>query len=132
MGKRVNSEAKGAVASMILTNEQMVHEYFNRISKKDVKGLLQLFAEDAVVYEPFSKEEGLHGKSAIEHFLKVAVMANSGLARTIEFAEKSEEAITSSVRFERGGSITGRFRFLFVIEEISGQKKIKELKVRFN
>lgn len=132
MDRKGSSGSKGTVASVILTNEQMVTEYFNRISSKDVDGLLQLFADDAVVYEPFSKEDGLHGKSAIEYFLNVAVMANTGLTRSIKFVEKSEEAITALVRFERDGSIRGRFSFLFAIEEISGQKKIKELKIRFS
>lgn len=54
-----------AQASVILTNEQMVNEYFRLISKKDVHGLLDLFVEDSVVYEPFSKEDGLHGKSTV-------------------------------------------------------------------
>jgi hypothetical protein len=84
-----------------------------------------------VVYEPFSKEDGLHGKSAIEYFLKVAMMANTGLSRTIEFAEESEDAITAIVTFQRGDSVKGRFSFLFAIQELSGAKKIKELKIRF-
>jgi|SRR5436853_1678111 len=117
--------------SAVLANEQMVHEYFRLISKKDVYGLLDLFAEDSVVYEPFSKENGLHGKSTIQHFLKVAVMANAGLKRTITFGQKAVDAITALVTFERGDSVKGSFSFLFVIEEVSGRKKIKELKIRF-
>jgi len=118
-------------ASVILTNEQMVKEYFRLISKKDVYGLLDLFAEDSVVYEPFSKEKGLYGKSTIQHFLKVAVMANAGLKRTITFVQKAADAITALVTFERGDSVKGRFTFLFAIEEVSGRKMIKELKIRF-
>ena len=117
--------------SAVLSNEQLVNEYFRLISKKDVCGLLDLFAEDSVVFEPFSKENGLHGKSTIQHFLKVVVMANAGLKRTITFDQKAVDAITALVTFERGDSVKGRFSFLFVIEEVSGRKKIKELKIRF-
>jgi hypothetical protein len=120
-----------AQGSVILTNEQMVNEYFRLISNRDVQGLLDLFAEDSVVYEPFSKEDGLHGKSTIEYFLKVAVMASARLKRTIAFVEKAADAITALVTFERGDSVKGRFSFLFAIQEVSGAKKIKELKIRF-
>lgn len=119
-----------AQGSVILPNEQIVYEYFRLISNKDVPGLLDLFAEDSVVYEPFSKEDGLRGKPKIEHFLKVAVMANAGLKRTIGFVQKSADAITALVTFERGDSVKGRFSFLFATEEVSG-KKIKELVIRF-
>ncbi len=115
----------------LLSNEQMVDTYFQLISKKDVDGLLDLFAEDAVVYEPFSNaDDGLRGKSAIEPFLKVAVMANAGLRRTIEFADRSKNSITALVTFERGGTVHGKFAFKFVMDEIG--RKIKVLTITFN
>ncbi len=46
------------------TNEEIVYEYFRRIKKKDIDGVLDLFANDAIIYEPFSNiEGGLKGKS---------------------------------------------------------------------
>jgi hypothetical protein len=54
------------------------------MGSKDLEGMLELFDHDAIVYEPFSKEEGLYGISAIEPFLKVAMMANSELRRTVK------------------------------------------------
>ncbi|MGE5660840.1 MAG: nuclear transport factor 2 family protein [Ignavibacteriales bacterium] len=78
-------------------NEQMVYDYFHLISKGEAQGLLELFADDAAVYEPFSNvREGLQGKSAIEHFLKVAVMANAGMHRTIEFIDKKSSSSSGS------------------------------------
>ena len=51
--------------------------------------LLDLFAYDAVVYEPFSKlAGGLRGRSAIESFLKVAIMANDALKHEIIIEKK--------------------------------------------
>ena len=118
---------------MVLTNEQMVYQYFNLISQKDVKGLLDLFIDDAIVYEPFSNSsQGLQGKSSIENFMKVVVMANAGLRReSIEFAEKTENSITAMVMFERGGRVKGKLMFNFVIDPVAGEKKIKMLRIEF-
>lgn len=42
----------------------MVYDYFRLIYRKDPEGLMRLFAEDSIVYEPFSKEKGgLRGKA---------------------------------------------------------------------
>ncbi|HEX6281363.1 MAG TPA: hypothetical protein VFZ67_03985 [Nitrososphaera sp.] len=56
--------------------QQQVNHSFRLINRKDVKGLLDLFAYDAVVFEPFSDaRDGQKGKSSIEYLLRVAVMA---------------------------------------------------------
>lgn len=126
------------------TRIKLVRRYFNLISKKDVRGLLELFSEkDPVVYEPFSKEDGLHGKDSIESFLKVAIMANEGMKRTIRILEKTaengDETLTAFVTFERGDTLQGRFTFSFATEPRSASssrkgdhiKKIKSLRIRF-
>ena len=119
----------------ILSNQQIVNEYFKLISKNDVWGLLKLFSDDAVVYEPFSNiHGGLQNKIAIENILKVSIMANEGLEKTIRFEDNKEDTITAIVIFEREGRIKGKFVFHFVIESIpsySGRKKIKSLRIRF-
>lgn len=116
---------------ILLNSEQMANHYFHLISRKDVQGLLDLFAHDAVVYEPFSNiEGGLKGKSAIEYFLRVAIMANTGMKRSIEFVDKSADSITAIVTFERGDSIKARFNFHFIMEETG--KKIKMLRIKFS
>jgi hypothetical protein len=88
-----------------------------------------------VVYEPFSNiHGGLQNKIAIENFLKVSIMANEGLEKTIRFEDNKEDTITAIVIFEREGRIKGKFVFHFVIESIpsySGRKKIKSLRIRF-
>lgn len=115
----------------LLTGEQIVNHYFHLIGKKDVQGLLDLFAHDAVVYEPFSNvQNGLQGKSSIEYFLKVTVMANAGMRRTIEFVDRSVDSITALVTFERGDTIKGRFTFNFILTEAG--RKIKVLTIRFS
>jgi ketosteroid isomerase-like protein len=121
---------------VILTNREMVNEYFRRVTEKDVRGLLQLFDEDAVVFEPFSNiKGGLVGRTVIENFLKVVVMANEGFKRTIRFVDESEDRITAIVTFERGGSVTGKFAFSFIIRSNSDgvqvSKKISALRIEF-
>lgn len=117
-----------------LTGEEIVARYFRYIDSKDLDGLLDLFDYDAVVYEPFSKVGGgLHGRSAIEPFLKVAMMANSELRRTVKI-EKTKKAnnnrITALITFEKGEKVKGRFMFEF-IEGDSGEKRIKSLHIEF-
>ena len=127
-----------------LTDEDIVHEYFRLIKTKDMYRLLDLFTDDAVIDEPFSKSEdgkgGLQGKSAIEPFLNVAMMANAGLREEIEI-EKSKlrrdngiKKVTAYVTFERGGKVKARFTFELSSEEnynSQKQKKIQSLRIQF-
>jgi len=127
-----------------LTDEDIVHEYFRLIKTKDMYRLLDLFAEDAVIDEPFSKSEagkgGLQGKSAIEPFLNVAMMATAGLRDEIEI-EKSKprrdngiNQVTAYVTFERGGKVKARFTFVLSSEgnyNFQRQKKIQSLHIQF-
>ena len=127
-----------------LTDEDTLHEYFRLIKTKDMYGLLDLFADDALIDEPFSKSEagkgGLHGKSAIEPFLNVAIMVNAGLREEIEI-EKSKprsdngiNQVTAYVTFERGGKVKARFTFELTSEEnynSQKQKKIQSLRIQF-
>lgn len=116
-----------------LTGEEIVARYFRYTDNKDLDGILDLFDYDAIVYEPFSKVEGLHGKSAIEPFLKVAMMANSELRRTVKI-EKTTKAnnneITALITFEKGEKVKGRFTFEFT-EDDSWEKRIKSLHIEF-
>ena len=127
-----------------LTDEDIVHEYFRLIKTKDMYRLLDLFADDALIYEPFSKSEagkgGLQGKSAIEPFLNVAIMVNAGLREEIEI-EKSKmrsdngiKRVIAEVTFERGGKVKARFTFELTSEEnynSQKQKKIQSLRIQF-
>jgi ketosteroid isomerase-like protein len=117
-----------------LTGEEIVARYFRYMEDKDLDGILDLFDYDAVVYEPFSKVEELHGRSAIEPFFKVAMMANNELRRTIKI-EKTKKVnnnneITALTTFEKGDKVKGRFTFEF-IEDDSGEKRVKSLHIEF-
>ena len=120
---------------MPLTSEEMVFHYFKCIDTKDLSSILDLFDYDAVVHEPFSNiTGGLKGRSSIEPFLKVAMMANSSLQRTIKFEKHSGKAdsnkITALITFEKGDRVKGRFTFEFEDDD-AGRKKIKSLDIEF-
>jgi hypothetical protein len=118
-----------------LTGEEIVARYFKYIDSKDLDGILDLFDYDAVVYEPFSKVGGgLHGRSAIEPFLKVAMMANSELRRTVKIEKTkgtNNNEITALITFEKGEKVKGRFTFEFTDGDDSREKKVKSLHIEF-
>jgi ketosteroid isomerase-like protein len=120
------------------SGEQIVARYFKCMDSKDLDGMLELFDYDAVVYEPFSKVNGLHGRSAIEPFLKVAMMANRELRRTVKIEKKvkkesdnNNEIIAALITFEKGEKVKGRFTFEFTDRDDSGEKMIKSLHIEF-
>lgn len=146
--------------STLKSERDIVFEYFRRIRDKDVSGLLDLFTDDAVIYEPFSKSEdiqgkttGLHGKQGIEPFLGVVVMANEGIEGNItidKIYEKIDDSnnksteVSAFVTFERGDRITARFTFELIspvtnisnnsenyINTNQNEKKIKSLLIQF-
>ena len=113
------------------TSKELAVEYFSMMSKKDLDGLLALFAEDATVFEPFSRENGLHGLSEIESFLRVAMMANDGLQKELTFpAQRKEDEVVANVTFRRGGAIKGRFTFK-TASVPGASRRIKSLKIEF-
>lgn len=116
------------------SRENIVYRFFKLIEDRDVQGLLELFDYDAVVYEPFSKAQGLHGRSSIEPFLKVAMMANSNMHHKIKIleAEHSDEdgRIAALITFERGDKLKARFTF-DLAQDTDKDWKIKTLNIKF-
>ena len=84
--KETNSEFKKQ-------NVITVQKYFNRIKNRDIEGLLDLFCDDPVIEEPFSKSKILLGKSEIEPFLKSVIMANEGLKYEINIERQKAKGI---------------------------------------
>lgn len=79
-------------------NRRIVSDYFHLINEKDMQGLLNLFADDCVIYEPLGKGNLLHnnlrekihlkGKSEIESFFNIVMMASDGFQYQIEFIDE--------------------------------------------
>lgn len=116
------------------SRENTVYRFFKLIEDRDVEGLLELFDYDATVYEPFSNAQGLHGRSSIEPFLKVAMMANSNMRRKIKIleAEHGDKGgrIAALVTFELGDKLKGRFTF-DLEPDADKSWKIKTLHIQF-
>lgn len=75
-------------------DQNIVLKYLHLIDEKDMSGLLNLFTEDCMIYEPFSRgplsNEGkgkkpLKGRNEIESFFHIVMMASDGLKHDIEF-----------------------------------------------
>jgi ketosteroid isomerase-like protein len=116
-------------------NEIIVKEYFSKVNSKDIDGLLELFSDDSVIYEPFSRSERLSGKSAIEPFLKSVIMANEGLQYELEFARqenKQNNDIVALVTFRKENEINSRLTFGFENSHNSKfKRRIKSLLIEF-
>ena len=116
-------------------NEIIVKEYFSRIKSRDIEGILELFSDDAVIHEPFSRARRLFGKTEIKPFLKSVIMANEGLRYEINI-ERQKNNYTNNlvvlVIFRKGHEINSRFTFSF---DNSGKSniygKIKSLLIEF-
>lgn len=110
--------------------EDVVRRFFMLVESKSLDALLDLFDYDAVVSEPFSRAEDLHGRPEIEPFLKIALMANTDLRREIKMekpANGHNNQFSALVTFEKGGKVKGRFTFELDPES----KKIRKLKIQF-
>jgi ketosteroid isomerase-like protein len=129
------------IGTSTLLDEDIVYEYFKLIKNKDINRLLDLFSNDAIIYEPFSNiNRGLRGKRAIKPFFEVAMMANDGLQHQIEFERQKSiddvDQVTALVTFERGGRVQARFTFSLISEGEGynlrdNQKKIQTLCIEF-
>ncbi|HYA83264.1 MAG TPA: hypothetical protein VEH06_07425 [Candidatus Bathyarchaeia archaeon] len=123
--------------------ERIVYEYFRRIKNKDIDGVLNLFANDAIIYEPFSNiSEGLEGKDSIRPFLDVVIMATEGMKDEIEFEkaqdanEEEDQTVGALVTFERGGKTQARYTFELISRQEQYDytdvgKKIQTLRIEF-
>jgi ketosteroid isomerase-like protein len=126
----------------MLVNRSIVYEYFRLIKNKDINRLLYLFADDATIFEPFSKiHGGLQGKNTIKAFLEVVLMATDRLQHEIQFEQQgidkydscNDNKVTAFVTFAMGGRLKAKFTFELSKENYNSQKlkKIQSLYIQF-
>ena len=115
------------------TNQQLVFECFKLASQNKIEELLELFADDVIIYEPFSKkEEGLHGKPAVRSYLNMMTLASDdSLHYNISIEEDSNDKIVALVVFEKGDKITAKFAFEMTPSKDNKNKKIRVVRVEF-
>ncbi|HEY9492015.1 MAG TPA: nuclear transport factor 2 family protein [Nitrososphaeraceae archaeon] len=116
-------------------NEIIVKEYFSRIKSRNIEGILELFSDDAVIHEPFSRARRLFGKTEIKPFLKSVIMANEGLQYEINIERQKNNHMNNFVAlviFRKGHEINSRFTFSFDNSDKSTvYGKIKSLLIEF-
>jgi ketosteroid isomerase-like protein len=122
---------------IIKPNKSLVLDYFQRVKSGDLSGLLNMFSDDSIIYEPFSKSKYVTGKSEIESFFRTVIMANAGMRQEIKFGKRepkarvNENRVVVLVTFHKGGSINGRFTFEFARPDGLNTGKIKSLIIEF-
>jgi hypothetical protein len=118
-----------------------VSDYFRLIKNKDMDGLLNLFTEDCIIYEPFSKVSTLYttkstngasleGRFEIESFLNIVMMACDGLEFEIKFIVEPID-IDNGQLTEIFGSTFCSSSLISVLATFYGKKGEAELKERF-
>lgn len=123
-----------SIASRRMTaNQKLVFECIKLASQNKIEELLELFADDVIIYEPFSKkEEGLHGKPAVRSYLNMMTLASDdSLHYNISIEEDSNDKIVALVVFEKGDKITAKFAFEMTPSKDNKNKKIRVVRVEF-
>jgi hypothetical protein len=140
-GQKRKSESRGygntpiahERATTTTTNQKMVFECFKLASQKKIEEMLELLADDVIIYEPFSKkEDGLRGKPAVRSFLNMMTLASDdSLHYDISIEEDSNDKIITRVVFEKGDKITAKFTFEMTHGKEKDKKKIRVVRVEF-
>lgn len=107
-------------------SKDCVARYARLLSRGDLPGLLEMFSDDAVIYEPFSKIGEAKGRQEIDPFLQVMISSIKGskISYTIEKIDY-DHRVSAVWTFEKGG----RMRMRFIIEFDAGSHKIKTLSI---
>ena len=115
------------------TNQKLIFECFELASQNRIAELLDLFVDDVIIYEPFSKkEEGLQGKSAVRSFLNMMTLASDDSLRyDISIEDDKNDKVVALVVFEKGDKIEARFSFEMTADKKEKDKKIKVVRVEF-
>jgi hypothetical protein len=101
------------IAPMLLC-KNTVYSYFRAIKEKNIDNLIDMFEDDAVIQEPFSKEAQLQDKRTFRSFFQIACMANEDLEHDLFFEDATDDnGISVLCIFQRGGTVCARFNFRF-------------------
>jgi hypothetical protein len=96
---------------------------------------MNMFSDNAIIHEPFSKLKSVRGRSEIESFLKTVIMVNRSMHQELKIErsehESSKNQIVVTAIFHKVNSIKCRFIFeLNGYEEIDGGM-IQSLAIHF-
>ena len=98
-------------------NIQTIENFFKYVKMNDYYSIMKLFSRDAIVYEPFSKENGISGMENLISFFKIMCRASGDLNQDLDYQNVSnnDNNVVVSVisTYTKGDSITARFTFYF-------------------
>ena len=125
-------------------NIQTIENFFKYVKMNDYYSIMELFSRDAIVYEPFSKENGISGKENLISFFKIMCRASGGLNQDLcyqNISNKNDNNFVVSVisTYTKGDSINARFTFHFQLnrsnknnnKENLNNSPIKTLNIEF-
>jgi len=121
----------------MLPVKNTLYNYFRAIKEKDIDNLVDMFEDDAVIHEPFSKERQLRGKREFKSFFQIVCLASEGSDYDLYFEEGTDDNGASILcTFQRGETICARFCFQFgssirVNRRGIIERKIENLQIQF-
>jgi hypothetical protein len=114
----------------MLPSKNTVYSYFRAIKEKDIDNLVDMFEDDAVIHEPFSKETQLRDKRDFKSFFQIVCMANEELEHDLYFEEGTDDnGISVLCTFKRRETVCARFSFRFSSSTRMNAKGIIERKI---
>lgn len=114
----------------MLPNINTVYSYFRAIKEKDIDKLVDMFEDDAVIQEPFSKEAHLQDKRNFRSFFQIVCMANEELEHDLFFEDATDNnGISVLCTFQKGEKVYTRFSFRFSSSTRMNAKGIIERKI---
>ena len=122
----------------MLPEKNTIQSYFRAIKRKDISNLVDMFEDEAVIHEPFSKEVQLRGKLDFRRFFQVICMAIEELKHDLLIEEDAtdENGLSVLCTFQRGETVCARFSFQFGPNSrlnTNGvmKRKIQKLQIQF-
>ena len=98
----------------MLPSKNTVYSYFRAIKENDIDNLIDMFEDDAVIQEPFSKEAQLQDKRNFRSFFQIVCMANEELEHDLFFEDEPDDnGISVLCTFQEGETVCVRFSFRF-------------------
>ncbi|MGD1837928.1 MAG: nuclear transport factor 2 family protein [Nitrososphaeraceae archaeon] len=108
--------------------KNIIMKYFRFVQIGDLDNLLELFDEDIIIYEPFSKiKKGLKGKQNITSFLKIAIFSTKDMRYDLKFESINNNLNSVLVRYKKNGEKNFKFNFKFV--SLNRIVKIKSIEI---
>lgn len=117
----------------MLPSKNTVYSYFRAIKDKDIDNLIDMFEDDAVIQEPFSKEDQLRKMRYFKSFFQIVCI----LEYDLYFEEETDDNGASVLcTFQRGETVCARFCFRFgsstrINAKGIIERKIEKLEIQF-